>query len=86
MLWQKEALKPSDEAVRIENKPEIEIATIRFGGFASVDDWINKRDELIKALGDESSKYDIVNMVTAGYDAPFKFFNRRNEVWLMKKP
>lgn len=44
-----------------------------------------KRDELIAALGDKASQYDQVNFITAGYDAPFKLFNRRNEIWLVKK-
>lgn len=44
---------------------------------------LEKRDELIKALGDSASQYDQVNFITAGYDGPFKF--RRNEIWLVKK-
>jgi hypothetical protein len=61
------------------------VATIRFGGWATMEMNIKKRDELIKALGARASQYDTVNMVVAGYDAPFKLFNRRNEVWLVKK-
>lgn len=79
-------MKPTDPTVRIETAPESTMATIRFGGWASTDDWMNYRDKLIEALGaTEAAKYDTVNMITAGYDAPFKLFNRRNEVWLMKK-
>jgi len=81
-----DSMKPKDTTVRIETAPETTYATIRFGGWASTNDWIEHRDKLIEALGaTEAAKYDTVNMITAGYDAPFMIFNRRNEVWLMKK-
>jgi hypothetical protein len=60
------------------------VAVARFGGYASMDDYIKYRDNLVKALGTDSKEYDIVNMISAGYDAPFKAFFRRNEVWLKK--
>jgi len=42
------------------------------------------------ALGDALTKDGITDFetkyyFTAGYDAPFKLFNRHNEVWFLKK-
>ena len=76
---------PNDETIKVESIGEFTAASIRFGGFASMSDNLKYRDELISLLGDKADLYDTVNFLTAGYDAPFKFFNRRNEVWLLKK-
>ena len=65
--------------------PELTVAVIRFGGYAKMNNWFEQRDQLIKQLGNEANTFDQFNMITAGYDAPFMFFNRRNEVWLLKK-
>ena len=77
---------PNDDTVKIESIGQQTVASIRFGGWASMTDNLKYRDELISLLGDKADLYDTVNFVTAGYDAPFKFFNRRNEVWLVMKP
>lgn len=71
--------------VKLEDEPESTYAVIKFGGYASMTDYLSYRDKLIEKLGDEANNYDLVNMRMAGYDAPFKFFNRKNEVWLKKK-
>jgi hypothetical protein len=75
---------PTAPNVMIKEIPETTVAVARFGGYASMDDYIKYRDNLVKALGSDSKEYDIVNMISAGYDAPFKPFFRRNEVWLRK--
>ncbi len=41
-------------------------AVIRFGGYATIDDYISQRDLLINKLGDEAKNYDCVHMMTAG--------------------
>lgn len=68
----------------LQSEGDLVIAAIRFGGFATMDDYLKNRDILISKLGDEATKYDTINMITAGYDAPFKPVGRRNEVWLKK--
>jgi hypothetical protein len=82
---QDETPKPSSEDVILNNMPEMTVAVARFGGFAKFSDYARNRDRLIKALGNESISFDTINFSTAGYDAPFKPFSRRNEVWLIKK-
>jgi len=75
--------KQSDEFIKTE--PEMIVATYRFGGWASISDYMSNRDMLISILGDQAKDYDTYNMITAGYDSPMTWFNRRNEVILKKK-
>lgn len=75
--------KQSDEFIKSE--PEMTVATYRFGGWASISDYMSNRDLLISMLGDQAKDYDTYNMITAGYDSPMTWFNRRNEVILKKK-
>ena len=68
----------------IMTDPETEYATIRFSGWATMNDYLSHRDLLIQVLGASASQYDTVNFITAGYNDPFTQTNRRNEVWLRK--
>lgn len=68
----------------VKNETEIIIAAIRFGGYPTMNDNLNRRDSLIAALGSEASKFDLVNFKTAGYNSPWQIFFRRNEIWLRK--
>jgi hypothetical protein len=81
---QDSAPKPTSNDVNIQDLPETTYAVIKFGGFASMNDYLRNRDTLIQALGTEASQYDTVNILVAGYDPPFKFWRRTNEVWLKK--
>ena len=77
--------KPNGDNMDLEEVPDMIVAVSRFGGYASVDDYMKHRDLIIQALGPEEAKnYDSVNLLTAGYDPPFKPIYRRNEVWLRK--
>ncbi|XP_038127100.1 heme-binding protein 2 [Cyprinodon tularosa] len=77
--------EPSDSDVFMEERKEFTAYVRTYGGFANEN---TRREELLKHL--ESLKRDGVEFVdkpyyTAGYDAPFKLTNRRNEVWILKK-
>ena len=74
---------PTGEAYIAED-PEMTVAVIKFGGYATTNEYIQYRDILIKSLQDEAAAYDCVNIITAGYDPPFKPIGRTNEVWLRK--
>lgn len=76
---------PKQSDVFIKSEPEMTVAAYRFGGRASIADYISNRDKLISMLGDQAKDYDTINMITAGYDSPMIFFDRRNEVILKKK-
>ena len=75
--------QPTGDAY-LETDSEMVVASIQFGGYATMDDNLRYRDLLIEALGAEASKYDTVNIITAGYDSPYKPIRRRNEVWLRR--
>ncbi|CAF0830758.1 unnamed protein product [Brachionus calyciflorus] len=75
---------PTNKDTFLRSEPEMTVAVVKFGGYASTQDFLSHRDLLIKALGEEAKNYDTVNMMTAGYDPPFKPVNRTNEVWLKK--
>lgn len=68
----------------VKSEPEMIVAVSKFGGYATMTDYLKHRDMIVNALGDEAKDYDQVNFMTAGYDPPFKPFNRTNEVWLRK--
>lgn len=75
---------PESKDTFLRDEPEMIVATIKFGGYATTQDYLNNRDMLLQALGEEAKNYDAVNFMTAGYDPPFKPINRTNEVWLRK--
>ena len=58
----------------------------RFSGYASANDWRTEANKLFTSLqvngvyGVDSSAF-----IASGYDSPYKFFYRRNEVWLGRK-
>ena len=83
--FNKNTPKPIPENMSIEDIPETIFAAVQFPGFAKIDDYLEHRDLILKSLGPERSKdYDSVNLLTAGYDPPFKCCCRKNEVWLRK--
>ena len=71
--------KPNQSGIKFENTPAEYVAAIRFGGYASDSDIQNYS----KKLSDILAKNNIThqgNFRFLGYDAPYKFFGRRNEV------
>jgi hypothetical protein len=76
----KESLpKPNDPNVRIMNTADEYVAVIRFGGFASDKDlkfYSEKLQKLLKENGITSSG----NYRFLGYNPPFQFIGRRNEI------
>lgn len=81
---QEQTPDPTNKDTFLRNESEMTVAVIRFGGYASMNDYLNYRDQLLQVLGDEAKNYDAINFMTAGYDPPFKPINRTNEVWLRK--
>ena len=55
-----------------------------FPGFAKDDKYLEEAQKLAQLI---EGKYDIHEeyFYTAGYDSPWKMFNRRNEVWFVLK-
>jgi len=71
--------KPNDSNVQIKNTAEEYIAVIRFGGYASDKDikfYSDKLQNLLKENGISS----FGNYRFLGYNPPFQFIGRRNEI------
>lgn len=80
---QVEPPKPKNPDVFIEDFPEMTVYSTSFGGFANEEDWINKARELSEKVENKNINKDFY--FSAGYDSPYKLFNRCNEVWMLKK-
>lgn len=81
---QAEALAGAEDVV-VEDRPEMTVLTRRFSGYATDAVVANETLELqhiITASGQVGVDYSSYYVVV--YDPPFKFFNRRNEIWYLK--
>ncbi|KAK6177131.1 hypothetical protein SNE40_015297 [Patella caerulea] len=74
--------KPTDPDVFIETWPAQTIYAKQFGGSPKDDEYVSHAQELAQELSDKNINQNY--WFTAGYDSPFKMFNRRNEVWYVK--
>jgi len=71
--------KPNDPDVQIKNTADEYVAVIRFGGYASDEDlkfYSEKLEKLLKENGITS----LGNYRFLGYNPPFQFIGRRNEI------
>lgn len=71
--------KPVDKQVIIETVTSETVAAIKFGGYASEDDMEINKQKLIKSLNENKIAY-FGNFRFLGYNAPYQFINRRNEI------
>jgi hypothetical protein len=71
--------KPEDPAVLIEKTEDEYVAAIRFNGYASDED-IRTYSEKLKNLLTEKGINYYGNFRFLGYDPPYKFLGRRNEI------
>lgn len=74
---------PSDPTVSIVKLPALKAYAAQFGGFANQAKYISKAHALGEALTTANKTFEQTYFYTAGYDAPFKLFNRHNEVWML---
>ncbi|CAH1788823.1 unnamed protein product [Owenia fusiformis] len=70
---------PSDPDVYLQVVPKVVMYVRSFGGYASEDDYLNEADILAASINN-SSAYINDEYYAAGYDSPFKFWNRHNEI------
>ncbi|XP_042872130.1 heme-binding protein 1-like isoform X2 [Penaeus japonicus] len=76
---------PTDSNIKIKVRPEMNVLTRKFGGYATSDSvWLRETAALkaILTVAGKAVRSDL--MYWNAYDAPFKFWNRRNEVWLLE--
>jgi hypothetical protein len=78
-LEAEELPEPTSNAVHLEKARGMYKATITFGGYAN-DTIIESEKEKLKKLLKENDIIYKGNFSFLGYNAPYKFWNRRNEV------
>lgn len=71
--------KPNDPGVVIKNTSEEYVAVIRFSGYASDEDLKFYSDKLRNLLNENNITH-VGNYRFLGYNAPFQFIGRRNEI------
>jgi hypothetical protein len=71
--------KPNDPEVQIKNTPEEYVAVIRFGGYASDKD-LKFYSQKLQSLLKENNITSFGNYRFLGYNSPFQFAGRRNEI------
>ncbi len=70
---------PDDPDIKIEKTEDEYVAAIRFSGYASDEDIRTYSEMLKKLLTDKGIKF-YGNFRYLGYDPPYKFIGRRNEI------
>lgn len=74
---------PTNSAIAIMLRPEIKVFSRRFGGYAdSTSEWLAEVEKLKQDLRGKNFRND--TMFWNAYNSPIEFWNRRNEVWLVK--
>ena len=81
--YQEKPVPPKNSDVFIEQFPEMTVYVSQFGGFAKDETFIEEARKLSEKVGESAVNTEFY--YTAGYDSPFKLFNRLNEVWFVKK-
>ena len=71
--------KPNDPGVQIKNTSDEYVAVIRFGGYASDED-LKFYSEKLQNLLKENGITSFGNYRFLGYNPPFQFIGRRNEI------
>ncbi|KII70444.1 Heme-binding protein 2 [Thelohanellus kitauei] len=82
-----EIYSPTDkDRVYIQNQPKQTFFVTSFGGYSSSTIIRDKHQELVNILKEKglSGSFDENTFYTAGYDSPWKPFNRHNEIWIEK--
>ena len=71
--------KPNDASVQIVKSSPQYVAAITFGGYADDEKIKEKRDQLLKLIQEKGIK--VTGEYTfLGYNAPFQFWSRKNEI------
>ena len=70
---------PNDKNIKIDTSSDEYVAAIRFGGYASDNDIKNYRNKLEVALKASKIEY-FGNFRFLGYNPPYQFFSRKNEI------
>ncbi|CAH1790816.1 unnamed protein product [Owenia fusiformis] len=75
---------PSDANIYLSVLPNVTMYVRSFPGYASEEEYLNQAGQLAAAINNPDI-YDTDLYYTAGYDSPYKFLNRHNEVLFQAK-
>jgi len=75
--------KPSSSDVFLTSYPEMKLYVRTYGGYTNDEKLQENLEQLKKDVGEEN--LNLSYYFSAGYDPPWKFWNRINEVWVMAK-
>ncbi|TRY79576.1 hypothetical protein TCAL_11193 [Tigriopus californicus] len=78
--------KPTNEHVYIVERKPMTILTRKISGYPNETTWKQEYQNILEMAKDMNVDVDQTGYYQNGYDAPQKFINRRNELWLVKKP
>ena len=71
--------KPNDSDVQIVKSSPQYVAAITFGGYADDEKIKERRDQLLKLIQEKGIKV-VGEYIFLGYNAPFQFWSRKNEI------
>jgi len=77
--------QPTNTEVYLEKRPPMTVYTRKVGGYMSNEDWFTESQNLDKMISEKGFETEQGYFFANGYDSPMKFWNRRNEVWKVKK-
>jgi len=80
-----EPIPPTDSSVYIVETPQMDVYVRGFGGFATEQDYVTNLNKLATELTTSGASVEDKFFFDAGYDGPYTFLGRHNEVWLLKK-
>ncbi|XP_042223712.1 heme-binding protein 1-like [Homarus americanus] len=73
---------PTNAQVFIQNRPFLKVFTRTVGGYVeSESEWMDEAGRLAAIIQENGQTVSLNHMYWVGYDAPLKFWYRRNEVW-----
>ena len=74
--------QPTDSTVSLRTQEPVKVAVRSYKGFSSDSDVTDNVQQLGSDLTAKQIGFKEAPYFTAGYDSPFRVFNRHNEVWL----
>ncbi|CAJ1075789.1 heme-binding protein 1 [Xyrichtys novacula] len=83
-IYQQSPPTPTDEAIRIEERPGMTVYALQFGGFAGESEYRAEALRLTRTLG-ETAPFQRKQYFCCSYDPPLKPYGRRNEVWFLQE-
>jgi len=78
-------IPPTDASVFIQDIPQMDVFVKSFGGYPAEKDYANNARALARDVLAAGYSVEDKYFFEAGYDSPYQFQNRHNEVWLVKK-